>query len=249
MIDTKLIVGNWKMNNLLKDTIVLTSGLVEMVADIKGKQFKMVLCPPAVLIPEVHKIVENSDILVGGQNCHQEKSGAHTGSISAEMLKDAGCDYVIVGHSERRENDREISETVAQKAKTAHEAGLVAIICVGEQERERNSGHQNDVIAVQLDESIPKTANEKNTVIAYEPVWAIGTGKTASDDDIKDMHQFIRETLVEKMKNSNDVSILYGGSVKPMNAEEILHIPNVDGVLVGGASLKAKDFGDIASAC
>ncbi len=249
MINTKLIVGNWKMNGLLEDSRVRTNDLIKIVADNADKPFKMVLCPSAVLISEVVKLVENSAIEVGGQNCHTEKSGAHTGSIAADMLKDAGCDYVIVGHSERRANDRETSEMVAAKAKAAHEAGLIAIICVGELEHERDSGHQNDVIATQLGASIPDTANETNTVVAYEPVWAIGTGKVASIGDIQDMHKFIRAVIADKIKAADKVPLLYGGSVKPTNAKEILSIPNVDGVLVGGAALKAEDFGGIASVC
>lgn len=248
MNNVKLIAGNWKMNGLLQDSRERVSKLAQLVVGLDRSSFKMVICPPAVLIPEALKLVGDSGVKVGGQDCHEQKSGAFTGNIAAEMLKDAGCEYVILGHSERRQYQKETDELVAAKAKTAHEAGLVAIICVGELESERDSGKQNEVVCGQLAKAIPSTATAENTVIAYEPVWAIGTGKTASNDDIKNMHEVIRKQVASQMKDADKVALLYGGSVKGSNASEILHIPNVDGVLVGGASLKADEFADIAKA-
>jgi triosephosphate isomerase len=204
----------------------------------------MVLCPPATLIaPVVEILVEKkSKISCGGQDCHAEVSGAYTGNISAQMLEDMGCSHVIVGHSERRQYHQETSETVAAKARAAHAAGLVAIICVGETDAERTAGKADDVVSRQLSLSLPDTVTPMNTVVAYEPVWAIGTGKTASIDDIAGMHKLIRQSVGKGIK------ILYGGSVKGSNAPEILHIPDVDGVLVGGASLKVDEFMSIALA-
>jgi len=248
MNKVKLIAGNWKMNGLLQDSRERVSQLAELVSKLDKKTFEMVVCPPAVLIPEVLKLAADSGIKVGGQDCHEQKSGAFTGNISAEMLKNIGCEYVILGHSERRQYQKESDELVAAKAKAAHAAGLKAIICVGELEAERDSGKQNEVVCAQLAKAIPDTATAENTVIAYEPVWAIGTGKTASNDDIKDMHAVIRKQVASQMKDADNVALLYGGSVKGSNAPEILHILNVDGVLVGGASLKAEDFADIAKA-
>lgn len=248
MNNVKLIAGNWKMNGLLQDSRERVSKLVELVSKLDKTTFKMVVCPPAVLIPEVIKLAADSGIKVGGQDCHEQKSGAFTGNIAAEMLKDSGCEYVILGHSERRQFHKESDELVAAKAKAAHASGLKAIICVGELEAERDSGKQNEVVCGQLKKAIPDTATAENTVIAYEPVWAIGTGKTASNDDIKNMHAVIRKQIASQMKDADKVSLLYGGSVKGSNAQEILHISNVDGVLVGGASLKADEFADIAKA-
>lgn len=238
MSAAKLIVGNWKMNGLLSDS----QPRVEALKSAASGKFEMVLCPPATLVQACGCWLKGSAVKTGGQDCHAQPSGAFTGNVSAQMLKDIGCAYVIVGHSERRQYHKETSADVAEKAKAAHAAGLVAIICIGETDEERTAGRANDVVSKQLAESVPAGATPENTVIAYEPVWAIGTGKVASTDDIKGIHALIRDKSAVKAK------ILYGGSVKGSNAAEILHLPNVDGVLVGGASLKAEEFLAIASA-
>jgi triosephosphate isomerase len=238
---SKLIVGNWKMNGMLADSRERTEKLAAAVKKEPSSNFHMVLCPPATMIGTVSWFSKDYSISLGGQDCHDQPVGAFTGDIAPEMLKDLGCGYVILGHSERRQIHKETSAQVASKAKRAHGAGLIAIICVGELDSERTTGKQESVVSQQLKESIPEGSTPENTVIAYEPVWAIGTGKTASADDIKNMHAFIRGK-VGKMQ------ILYGGSVKAANAKEILHTPNVDGVLVGGASLKVEEFMAIAAA-
>lgn len=239
-MDRKLIVGNWKMNGLVADGIARAEALAQGAK--AGKHFDMVICPPATLIGAVAAALQGSAVKWGGQDCHAKPSGAYTGDIAAAMLKDLGCGYVILGHSERRQHHRETSAEVRAKAEAAHAAGLTAIICVGETDAEREAGKAGAVVAAQLADSIPDGAMPDNTVIAYEPVWAIGTGKTASSDDIKQMHALIRDKAKVRAK------ILYGGSVKGSNAAEILHLPNVDGVLVGGASLKADEFMEIANA-
>jgi triosephosphate isomerase len=238
MSAAKLIVGNWKMNGLMADS----KQRVEALMGAKSTAFDMVLCPPATMINALGLWTKDSSLKIGGQDCHAQASGAFTGNISAQMLKDLGCTHVIVGHSERRQYHKETSAEVAAKAKAAHEAGLIAIICIGETDAERTAGRANDVVTEQLAASVPDCATVENTVIAYEPVWAIGTGKVASSEDIKGIHALIRDKSTVKAK------ILYGGSVKGSNAAEILHLPNVDGVLVGGASLKADEFLAIANA-
>jgi len=237
---SKLIVGNWKMNGLLADSRERAEKLAAAVKSASAS-FHMVLCPPATMINAVSWFSKDSSLKLGGQDCSDQAPGAFTGDIAPEMLKDLGCAYVILGHSERRQIHKETSAQVAAKAKRANAVGLITIICVGELDSERTAGKQENVVAQQLKESIPEGATQENTVIAYEPVWAIGTGKTASGDDIKQMHAFIR-SKVGKMQ------ILYGGSVKAANAKEILHTENVDGVLVGGASLKVDEFMAIALA-
>lgn len=248
MSATKLIVGNWKMNGLLDDSRTRARALGSAVSALKDSGFDMVLCPPATMIAAVAEVLAGSGVQHGGQDCHTENSGAFTGNISALMLKDLGCTHVIIGHSERRQYHAETSALVAAKAAAAHAAGLIAIICIGETDAERSEGRADAVVAAQLAESIPPSATAENTAIAYEPVWAIGTGKTASSDDIKHMHALIRTKASEKVKNGAWLKLLYGGSVKAGNAGEILRLPNVDGVLVGGASLVAEDFLAIAKA-
>lgn len=246
---TKLIVGNWKMNGLLADSKARAQQLGSAVAATKDAAFEMVLCPPATMIGAVVDVLAGSSVQCGGQDCHTEPSGAYTGNISAAMLKDIGCTHVIVGHSERRQYHAETSSLIAAKAAAAHAAGLVAIICVGETDAERSAGEADSVVAAQLAESIPLSATSENTAVAYEPVWAIGTGKTASADDIRQMHAHIRAKVSEKVTSGGaQIKLLYGGSVKAANAAEILHIAHVDGVLVGGASLAADDFIAIAKA-
>lgn len=249
MASAKLVVGNWKMNGLLADSGERARSLAMLAKGLKKLPFQMVLCPPTGLIDVIIELLQDSPVKCGGQDCHAETAGAFTGDTSAALLKDLGCSYVIVGHSERRQHHKETSEAVAAKAKAAHAAGLIAIICIGETDAERTAGKADEIVSDQLKKSIPDTATAENTVIAYEPVWAIGTGKTATSSDITHMHALIRAKLVEKIaKNSAWIKILYGGSVKAGNAGEILHLANVDGVLVGGASLKADEFWSIAQA-
>ena len=244
MAPRKLAAGNWKMNGdlaALSQIDALIEALPELTCDV-------LICPPALLIHPMKTRIGDAAIALGGQDCHARASGAHTGDVAAVQLKDAGADYVILGHSERRADHGETDADVQAKAAAAHDAGLIAIICVGETEAQRDSGETLDVIATQLAASIPPGANAKNTVIAYEPVWAIGTGRTPSNDQIAEVHALIRERLAENVSSAADVSLLYGGSVKPSNAAEIFTIANVDGALVGGASLKATDFAPIVTA-
>ena len=202
----------------------------------------VLICPPASLVTRAHAAVHGA-IAIGAQDCHPETSGAYTGDISAEMLKDAGASAVIVGHSERRQYHGETDALVNAKARAAWRAGLTAIICVGETEGQRTDGHALDIVAKQIDESVPDGANGADAAVAYEPIWAIGTGKTPSSAEIAEMHAYIRNRLAERFGDeAAAIRLLYGGSVKPANAREILALPNVNGALVGGASLKAADF-------
>ncbi len=235
----KLAAGNWKMNGLradLAEARALASGLASPSCGV-------LLCPPATLISAMAESLAGSVVMVGGQDCAAQASGAHTGDISAQMLADSGARHVILGHSERRADHGESSELVAAKAQAAHDAGLVAIICLGETEAERDAGQTLDVVLGQLAASLPQGAVAANTVIAYEPVWAIGTGRTPTLAQIAEVHDALRAKLPDAA-----ISLLYGGSVKPGNAAEIFAIANVDGALVGGASLKAADFGAIIAA-
>jgi triosephosphate isomerase len=243
-----LIAGNWKMNGLRADGIALAAELVGKIAGAGKVGFDLLICPPFTLIGTVAKPIGGSPILLGAQDCHVEASGAHTGDISAAMLADAGCTHVIVGHSERRQNHFESNELVLAKARAAHAAGLVAIICVGEIEAERDAGNAEQVVAEQLAGSIPEGATAANTVIAYEPVWAIGTGRTPTPEDVAAMHAAIRGQLDGLVDKPAAARILYGGSVKASNAEVLLGVDNVDGALVGGASLKGSEFWAIAEA-
>jgi triosephosphate isomerase len=227
-----LIAGNWKMNGLatsLAEIEKLNTALKQT-----PPACDVLICPPATLISRAVAIA--GVVPIGGQDCRAEVSGAFTGDISAEMLKDAGATAVIVGHSERRQYHGETDAMVAAKAKAAWRAGLLAIICVGETEAERDAGQANRICKTQLAASVPEGATVANTVIAYEPVWAIGTGKTPTLVEIAQMHAHIRACLGSPLR------ILYGGSAKPANAPEILSLPEVGGALVGGASLKADDF-------
>lgn len=239
-----LIAGNWKMNGLrdsLSEIDALKEGIVSGGFDAGAD---IMVCPPATLISAMVQKAEGSPVQVGGQDCHDKVSGAYTGNISAQMLADAGASAVILGHSERRSLHGERDSDVAAKASAAHQAGLSAIICIGETEGERRLGLALDVIGRQLQGSLPEGAGATNTVIAYEPVWAIGTGLTPTTADIAEVHTYIRAKLGELLGTSvaGETRILYGGSVKPGNAAEILTIAGVDGALVGGASLLAKDF-------
>jgi triosephosphate isomerase len=242
-----LIAGNWKMNGLKADGVALVKALAEKIKE-NPPAVDLLVCPPATLVDRVAQAAAGSGLAVGGQDCHGEKSGAHTGDIAAAMLQDLGASHVIVGHSERRSDHGETSAQVRAKAAAAHAAGLVAIICLGETEAERDGGRTLAVVEAQFGGSVPEGATPENTVIAYEPVWAIGTGRTPSIAEVADVHRTIRE-LAEKALGSAAAArlrILYGGSMKPSNAKELLALADVDGGLIGGASLKAEDFWAIA---
>ncbi|MEY4706311.1 MAG: hypothetical protein RJB58_34 [Pseudomonadota bacterium] len=241
-----LVAGNWKMNGLAAGLAELSS-LKEALAA-SPPPCDVLVCPPATLIAQAAALVQGAFAL-GGQDCHTRSCGPHTGDISAEMLRDAGGSFVIVGHSERRQNHGERDGDVAAKAQAAWRAGLTAIICIGESEAQRFAGDANQICAQQLDGSVPGSATPANTVIAYEPVWAIGTGKTPTVAQIAAMHGHIRTTLARRLGEAGrGMRILYGGSVKPDNAGEILNLPEVGGALVGGASLQARDFLSIIEA-
>ena len=241
----KLAAGNWKMNGT-------NASLSEVAALLKAHPApacEMLLCPPASLLSRMADVTSGTQLKLGGQDCHAEVSGAFTGDISAAMLTDCGATHVILGHSERRALHAETDALVRAKAEAAIAAGLTAIICVGETETQRDAGATLDVIGAQLLNSLPPAASSANTVIAYEPVWAIGTGRTPTLAEIADVHLFLRARLTGRMgADALEVRLLYGGSVKPSNAVEIFALINVDGALVGGASLKAADFGAIVEA-
>jgi triosephosphate isomerase len=233
-----LVVGNWKMNGLTAslDEVSALAGKVKAQAP----QAELGLCPPATLVAAMAACVKNSGLLpavlgVGGQDCHAKASGAHTGDISAEMLKEAGATYAIVGHSERRTDHAETDVLVRAKAQAAHRAGLVAIVCIGETLAQRDGNETLKVVSSQVRGSLPDDATAKNTVVAYEPVWAIGTGRTPTEAQVAEVH-------------ADGFRILYGGSVKPDNAKTLMAVSDVDGALVGGASLKANDFWPIIEA-
>ncbi|WP_082530962.1 triose-phosphate isomerase [Devosia sp. Root436] len=245
---TPLIAGNWKMNGLRASLDELTA-LAGMMTTGDAPRAMVVICPPATILAAVARQGATSGILAGGQDCHPAASGAHTGDIAAGMLADAGAQYVIVGHSERRASYGETDDLVRAKAEAAIGAGLKPIICVGETEAERDGGQADAVVARQLAGSIPDAGGQHDVIVAYEPVWAIGTGRTPGNDDIAQMHNSIRRQLVDRFGDKGQaIHILYGGSLKPQNAREILAIDNVNGGLVGGASLLAKDFATIISA-
>nr|WP_295889542.1 triose-phosphate isomerase [uncultured Devosia sp.] len=245
---TPLIAGNWKMNGVRASLDELTA-LAGIMTTGDAPRALVVICPPATILAAVARQGATSGILAGGQDCHPAASGAYTGDIAAGMLADAGAQYVIVGHSERRAAHGETDDLVRSKAEAAIGAGLKPIICVGETEAERDSGNAESVVAAQLAGSIPEAAGQHDVIVAYEPVWAIGTGRTPSNDDIAQMHNSIRRQLVDRFGDKGlGIHILYGGSLKPQNAREILALDNVNGGLVGGASLLAKDFATIISA-
>ncbi len=239
-----LVAGNWKMNGLAASEAELT----KIIAGSGGVKCDLMVCPPATLIVEFAAAARGSVVSIGAQDCHPEPSGAHTGDIAAEQLADAGARAVIVGHSERRADHHETDALVRAKALAARRAGLTAIICVGEQRAEREGGKTLDVIGRQLDGSLPDGATAADLVIAYEPVWAIGTGLTPTPGDVAEVHGFIRRRLGQRFGETGAaMRILYGGSVKPANAKDLLTVADVNGALVGGASLKAADFLGIAA--
>ncbi|MCX7299226.1 MAG: triose-phosphate isomerase [Rhodobacterales bacterium] len=241
----KLVAGNWKMNGTradLAEVQALTTAFPAPTVD-------LLICPPATLIAQMVTATQGHTLAVGGQDCHANPKGAHTGDISAPELADAGASHVILGHSERRTDHAETDAQVRAKAQAAHSAGLIALVCIGETLEQREAGQTLAVVGTQLAGSLPDTATGANTVIAYEPVWAIGTGLVPTLPQIAEVHAFIRADLAIRFgADGATFRILYGGSVKPSNAAEIFGVPDVDGALVGGASLKAADFGPIIAA-
>ena len=241
-----LIAGNWKMNGRRSDGIALAKAIVAEAGSLGAE---LLVCPPATLIAPVGEAVKGTAVALGGQDCHPAPSGAHTGDISAPMLADLGCRCVIVGHSERRAEHGESDALVKAKAEAALAAGLSPIVCLGETKAERDRGEALAVVTRQLLGSLPAGACGARTVVAYEPVWAIGTGRTPSARDIEAVHGHLRRELATLVADAGAVRLLYGGSVKAGNAKEILALADVDGALVGGASLKAEEFLAIARAC
>ncbi|OCP01097.1 MULTISPECIES: triose-phosphate isomerase [unclassified Ensifer] len=237
-----LVAGNWKMNG----TRASLDQIKAMAEGVKGElsaKVETLICPPATLLYVATALCDDSPLLIGAQDCHEKQSGAHTGDVSAEMIADCFGTHVIVGHSERRTDHAESDALVRAKTDAAHAADLVAIVCIGETGDERKAGKTLDVLKRQLAESLPDAATAENTVIAYEPVWAIGTGLTPTAADVEEAHAFMRKELVARFSNAGaKMRILYGGSVKPSNARELMGVANVDGALIGGASLKAEDF-------
>ncbi len=255
----KLIAGNWKMNGLRDPGVALARELAARAGAAGPLGYDLLVCPPAPLLVPVGEALRGSAIALGGQDCHRERAGAHTGDVSAAMLVDAGCSYVLVGHSERRAEHGEGDATVRAKAEAAQAAGLIPIVCVGESAEERTAGRALAVIERQVSHSLPRAGEPSgpragepsDLVIAYEPVWAIGTGRTATPADVAEAHGHIRALLAGLLgaEAAGAHRILYGGSVKPDNAAELLAVAGVDGALVGGASLDAEHFWAIGAAC
>ncbi|MBT2970548.1 MAG: triose-phosphate isomerase [gamma proteobacterium symbiont of Ctena orbiculata] len=244
-----LVAGNWKMNGSLESVRSLLEGIKQGVGEVKNAE--VAVCPPFIYLPEVEQLLSGGDIAWGGQDLSTESSGAFTGEVAASMLNDFGCKYVIVGHSERRTYHAESDQLVAKKFAVARAAGLAPILCIGETLEEREAGITNQVVARQLDAVIELEGVDAlaDGVIAYEPVWAIGTGKTATPDQAQEVHAFIRSRVADKSSSVADqLRILYGGSMKPGNAAELIGKPDIDGGLIGGASLKAEDFLGICTA-
>jgi triosephosphate isomerase len=242
----QLIAGNWKMHGLTAEAAAIATPLLDAGTGGSPLARDLLVCPPATQIASVARILAGSPVAVGGQDCHPETHGAHTGDISAPMLRDAGASYVILGHSERRQNHGETDSLVRSKTLAAVAARLMPIVCVGESADERQAGWETGVVGGQLNGSLP---DGFAGVVAYEPVWAIGTGRIATEDDVAAMHLFIRQTLVRRFGAAGEAMlILYGGSVRPSNAASLLAVPHVGGALVGGASLKAEEFLGIARA-
>jgi triosephosphate isomerase len=244
-----LVAGNWKMNGL-GPAVAELCALQERLTQGPVPEADILVCPPATLLSRARDVLAGTPLTLGAQDCHPLASGAHTGDISAEMLADTGAAAIIVGHSERRTDHGETDALVRAKAEAAHRAKLIAIVCVGESKEERGHGATLEVVRRQLEGSVPEKARAANSVIAYEPVWAIGTGLTPTPADVAEVHGFIRGELERLLGNAeaSRFRILYGGSVKPANASELLFVPDVNGALVGGASLKANDFYAILSA-
>ena len=249
MAPRKLIAGNWKMNLLKAEGEALVRALGASLASEPKPACDVLVCPPFTLLGDLAPLCGEAGLALGAQDCHAAPSGAFTGNVAAPMLADAGCAYVIVGHSERRSLHGEDNATVKAKAEAALAAGLVAIVCVGETEAERDSGKAEEIVVTQLLQSLPEGASAGSLVVAYEPVWAIGTGRTPTVAQVADMHAALRKALGGAVADAAGVRILYGGSVKPGNAAELLAVANVDGALVGGASLSHGDFWAICQSC
>jgi triosephosphate isomerase (TIM) len=243
-----LIAGNWKMNGLKADGLALAQAVAAGVKQAGWTDREVLVCPPATLIMAVAEATKGCGLLIGGEDCHAKASGPHTGDISAEMLKDAGASHVIVGHSERRSDHAETDAVVRAKAEGAWRAGLLPIVCIGETLGERDAGKTLGILESQLKGSIPAGATAAKLVVAYEPVWAIGTGKTPTTAEVAAAHAHIRKVLGGLVTDAAGVRLLYGGSVKGSNAAELLAVPEVDGALIGGAALKADEFLAIAKA-
>ncbi|EOD00766.1 triose-phosphate isomerase [Caldisalinibacter kiritimatiensis] len=245
---TPIIAGNWKMNKTISEGVEL----VNKIKDVAAKtDVEVVVCVPFVSLDAIKKELEGTEVKLGAQNMHWEESGAFTGEISPLMLKEIGIDYVVIGHSERRQYFNETDETVNKKIKAAIAHGINPIVCVGETLEQRENGEEKEVVNEQVLKALEDVEAEdvKKVVIAYEPIWAIGTGKTASSEDANEMIEYIRSTIEGKygVDISEEVRIQYGGSVKPKNVTDIMNQPDIDGALVGGASLKAEDFTDIVN--
>ena len=249
IVPLPLIAGNWKMNGTVEWASDLVSQLVKLISKEEYNFFEVLLCPSFPLLAATFSKIRGTPILLGGQDCHEKEEGPYTGDVSARMLKNLGCQYVIVGHSERRTKYLEKDILVQAKAEAAQRAALIPIICVGESLEEREEGRAEEVVMEQLLASIPEGSTAFNTVVAYEPLWAIGTGLTPTTNDIGQMHAKLREIAADRIANYESLRILYGGSVNPKNASEIMSLENVNGGLVGGASLKAVDFCSVVNAC
>jgi len=246
-----LIAGNWKINVLKADGLSLAGTLAQNMKGQSDAVFDMVVCPSFTLLTEVGNAIADSAIALGAQNCHAQEKGAHTGDVSPTMLEEMGCQYVIVGHSERRADHGETNGGVKAKAAALQALGLTAIICIGETEEEFDAGQTLEVIKTQLTGSLPGDSKTANTVIAYEPVWAIGTGRTPTLEEVQDVHALIRGELTKALgeEPANGIRVLYGGSMSPENARDLLALADVDGGLIGTSSLKAEDFWAIAQSC
>lgn len=246
-----LIAGNWKMNGNISMAKELASNIASWYKENNNSHFNMLVCPPFPLLPIVKEALGDSGVLLGSQDCHMNNDGAHTGDTSAVLLKDIGCTHAIIGHSERRTDHGETDALVKAKAEAALKAGLVAVVCIGETLEERDNGKTLEVNSRQVRNSMPEGATADNVVIAYEPVWAIGTGRIPSLEDVAETHAAIRKVIAEVIGSdeAEKMNILYGGSMKPENAQELITITDVDGGLIGGASLKSEDFTAIAKTC
>ena len=246
---TPIIIGNWKMNFLQMQGIKFVSDLIIKIRNQNHLRCNIVICPPVSLISTISEISKNSIISIGGQDCHNKIYGAYTGNISAPMLRDIGAKYVLLGHSERRISYQESSITIRKKALSAYNADLISVICIGETKEERDLSAALSIVKSQLEVSIPKEATYKNTIIAYEPVWAIGTGYIANVTHISEIHAEIRKHLSICFCDGEKFKIIYGGSVKPSTISQIIQIQDVDGALIGSASLNLKDFWEIITNC
>lgn len=243
-----IVIANWKMHSSRRESRDFAQLFSSLVSESEKPACDIIICPPVTFISELRDVLYESGIFLGAQDSHQEISGAYTGNISAPMLADIGCSYVILGHSERRSQHFESDNIIARKTSAAVNAGLSVILCVGEDANHRNSGEELEIVSDQLQRSIPLEANQENIVIAYEPLWAIGTGQIPNSSQIQRMIDKIRASARQKMGNDTDkLRVLYGGSVKPENAKEILSISNVNGALVGGSSLSVNDFWKICA--